>query len=83
MPYFNTKFRGTPATITFRGPTSVSDLALEAMELTIALAQKDPEHSFLVTARAVYRGNIFAANHGDADAVRQLELLVEELNYIL
>ena len=83
MPYFNTKFRGTPAQVTFRSRTSVSELAAEAMDLTVELARQAPEHTFLVTARAVYRGNIFAANHGDADAVRQLELLVEELNYIL
>jgi len=79
MPYFNQTFKAAPSAINFTQPTPIKELAETAMELTIELARREPENSFLVTARAVYRGNLFAAMHGDSEAYEQFYLLVQEL----
>ena len=79
MPYFNQTFKAAPSAISFQEPTPIKELAETAMELTVEMARREPENSFLVTARAVYRGNLFAAMNGNAEAYEQFYLLVQEL----
>ncbi len=79
MPYFNQTFKASSSNVTFTQPTPIKELAAEAMELTIEMARQDPDNDFLVTARAVYRGNLFDAMNGNAEAYEQFYLLVQEL----
>ena len=79
MPYFRQTFKASSSNVTFTQPTPIKELAETAMELTIEMARREPENSFLVTARAVYRGNLFAAMNGNAEAYEQFYLLVQEL----
>ena len=79
MPYFNQTFKASSSNVTFSQPTPIKELAAEAMELTVEMARQDPDNDFLVTARAVYRGTLFAAMNGNAEAYEQFYLLVQEL----